>query len=107
MNARRADFFIPFTALIIVSGLTSIFNASAITHLYPLEWRNSTPGTELPTRHYLRDSQLGQAVWQMSTNLDRHSIGTSPVHASAHANYALGEEKGVVRWSFLRAEPPR
>ena len=42
INARRADFFIPFTALIIVSGLTSIFNASAITRLLPLEWRNAT-----------------------------------------------------------------
>ena len=31
MNACRADFFIPFTALIIVSGLTSIFNAASFT----------------------------------------------------------------------------
>ena len=47
MNARRTDFFIPFTALIIVSGLTSIFNPDAITHCLPLESRNSTSSTEL------------------------------------------------------------
>ncbi len=33
MNARRTDFFIPFTALIIVSGLTSILTAVGIIHL--------------------------------------------------------------------------
>ena len=32
-NARRTDFFIPFTALIIVSGLTSIFTAVDIMPL--------------------------------------------------------------------------
>ena len=46
MNARRADFFIPFTALIIVSGLTSILTAASLTIL-PLERRSSTPSTEL------------------------------------------------------------
>lgn len=53
MNARRADFFIPFTALIIVTGLTSIFNASAITHLLPLEGNNAILRTTLPASHYV------------------------------------------------------
>ena len=47
MNARYADSFNPFTALIIISGLTSIFNADAITHRLPLELRSSTSCTEL------------------------------------------------------------
>ena len=56
MNACRADFFIPFTALIIVSGLTSIFNASAITHLFLLEME------KLDTRHRIAYPSLSSRL---------------------------------------------